>query len=351
MIKHALFAICAVTLCQAGPAGARPADLQATGPQGQAARGEDFAAAAAAANALIRAHHYDPAALDDPAYRALEAKVVALGVTAASRDQFVSAFNALWRTGPFSHVNLAVARANADDTAAYLDQMRVGGRGARLAWNDDVAVLTVSTMMGADTIEQIDAAYGEIQSRGARALVIDLRKNEGGAFAVRPLVEHLISEPFDAGAFVSRGWTAQKRGAPSRAGVASLEPWTGWSLRAFWRDVEAAPVTRVRFAPVAPRFAGPVYVLVGPGTASAAELAADALAASGRAMLVGERTRGAMLSQKPFDLPGGLQLFLPIADYYAFRSGRIEGTGVAPDITAPADQAMDVALEKASGAP
>lgn len=352
MIKQALFAISVVALCQANPATARSADPQAEGAQRQAPRTEDFSAAtaAAAANAMIRAHHYDPAALDDPAYRALEAKVVALGSTAISRDQFVSAFNALWRDGPFSHVNLAVARANAEDTAAYLDQMRVGGRGARLDWNGDIAVLTVNTMMGADTIEQIDAAYGEIQARGARALVIDLRRNEGGAFAVRPLVEHLISEPFDAGAFVSRGWAAQKRGAPSQTHIAALKPWDGWSLRAFWRDVEAAPITRVRFAPASPKFAGQVYVLVGPGTASAAELAADALATSGRAVLVGERTRGAMLSQKPFDLPGGLQLFLPIADYYAARTGRIEGRGVSPDITTPADQAMEVALGKVRGA-
>lgn len=349
-MKQVLFAAAAIALCQAYPADARAPILHQVAAS-ESARQGDFVGAAAAANALIRAHHYSPTELEGAAYNDIEAKVLELGQTVRSQDQFVSKFNALWQTGPFSHVNLAVARANAEETAAYLDQMRVGGRGVRLEWNENVAVLTVQTMMGADTIEQIDAAYAEIQARGARALIIDLRKNEGGAFAVRPLIEHLITKPFDAGAFVSRRWADRKRGAPTRQDVAALTPWTGWSLRAFWRDVETTPITRIRFSPVAPNYAGPVYVLAGRGTASAAELAADALASSGRAIVIGEKTRGKMLSQKPFDLPSGLQLFLPIADYHAFRSGRIEGSGVAPDIAVAADQAMDVALNKIRSAP
>lgn len=87
-------------------------------------------------------------------------------------------------------------------------------------------------------------------------------------------------------------------------------------------------------------------VLVSGLTASAAELAADALAANGRAQLIGEPTAGEMLSQKMYDLPQGLQLSLPIADYYAFHSGRIEGAGIQPDEKVPADQALALALKR-----
>lgn len=350
MTKQCLFAgAIAITLHASAAFAALPEPWQAA-PQAEASAAEDYSEVASAANALIRAHHYDPSALDKPAYRAMEAKVAALGRDAKSRDAFVSGFNALWRDGPFSHVNLSPARASAEDTAAYLDQMRVG-KGARLDWRGDVAVLTVNTMMGADTIEQIDAAYGDIAERGARGLVIDLRKNPGGAFAVRPLVEHLITAPVDTGVFLSREWSNKTRRPPNRGDIAALKPWEGWSLRAFWRDIEAAPLTRVRFLPKGPTYSGPVFVLIGPGTASAAELAADAIAASGRGVLVGERTKGQMLSQKPFDLPRGLQLFLPIADYQSFRSGRIEGAGLAPDIAVEATKALDEALAKAGVAP
>jgi carboxyl-terminal processing protease len=316
-------------------------------PQAGVAENQGLPAAAAAISALINSNHYNPNSLNDPAYRALEAQTTALGQNAQSREQFVSEFNALWRNGPFSHVNLGVARAGAEDTAAYLDQLRVG-QGATLTWNSDIAVLTVSTMMGLDTIEQIDAAYAEIAERGATALVIDLRANDGGAFAVRPLVGHVIGDAFDAGAFVSQRWATEMSRPPTRADIATIAPWDGWSLRAFWRDVQDAPITRLRFTPVAPHYSGPVFVLISSRTASAAELAADALVASGRAVLIGETTHGRMLSQKPFDLPEGLQLFLPIADYYSFHSGRIEGAGVAPNIRVPAEQAMSEAMRRAA---
>lgn len=311
-----------------------------------AAQPADFGAAAAAVSEAMRQHHYDPAALSDPAYRATEARVADLATRAHTRDEFVSGFNAIWRQGPFSHVRLTIASASAEDTAASLDALRVGD-GATLAWEGDVAVLTVKTMMGLDTVEQITRAYIEIAARGARALIIDLRANDGGAFAVRPLVGHILDAPLDAGAFVSRQWTAEVGRAPTRADAAGVPPWEGWSLVAFWRDVEAARVVRLQFTPMNPVYRGPVFVLIGPRTASAAELGADALAASGRAVLVGERSAGRMLSQKPFDIPGGLQVFLPIADFYSFRGGRLEGTGVAPDVRVAVADAMAEALVRA----
>ena len=77
---------------------------------------------------------------------------------------------------------------------------------------------------------------------------------------------------------------------------------------------------------------------------SAAEIAADALKSIGRAKIVGEKTPGIVLSSKVFDIPGGLHLRVPIADYYSIRNGRLEGAGVTPDIPVSADQALDVAL-------
>jgi hypothetical protein len=302
---------------------------------------------AAAISETMRQHHFDPASLSDPAYQAVEARIFELATQDQTDEEFAAEFNALWRNGPFSHVVLQVSESDAETTAAYLDSLRVGGEGARLTWQGDTAILTVTTMMGLDTIEQIDAAYAEIEAHGARALIIDLRGNEGGAFAVRPLVGHVIRDPLEAGVFVSQPWAAEMDRAPTRADAQGVEPWVGWSVTAFWRDVEVNRLTRVQFASVAPTFDGRVFVLTSGHTASAAELAADALQASGRAVLIGEPTAGRMLSQKPYDLPMGFQLYLPIADYYAFHSGRIEGRGVTPDVQTDADAAMGVALERA----
>ncbi len=78
---------------------------------------------------------------------------------------------------------------------------------------------------------------------------------------------------------------------------------------------------------------------------SAAEIAADALKAIGRAKIVGEKTPGAVLSSKLFDIPGGFHLRVPIADYYSIRTDGWKALGVTPDIPVSADAALEIALE------
>jgi carboxyl-terminal processing protease len=302
-----------------------------------------------AIHAALEAHVYDPGMLESSAYREIRHRTERLARDSRDPGQFVDSFNQLWQDGPFSHVRIQQADQDAESLARTLDALRVGGAGARLEWRDDIAILTVDTMMGLDTIEQIDLAYEQVATKRPRALVIDLRNNDGGAFAVKPLVGHLLVEPLDAGAFMSRRWAEAQPGLPTRGQVLAVAPWEGWSIASFWDDVQESALTRVRFAPIAPHYGGPVYVLVSRRTASAAELAADALKALGRTTLVGERTAGEMLSQKPYDLPGGLALFLPIADYFSLRKGRIEGHGLEPDVEVPAGEALDEALRQARG--
>ncbi len=320
--------------------------VQASTPAEAAPDATDMQPVASAITTLMRDHHYNPEELDAPAYQAIETAMLELGSEATNRADFLTGFRAIWTDAPFSHVVLSEAQGTAEQMAAYVDTLRIGGGGATLSWRDETAILTVTTMMGQDTIEEINAAYAEIAAQGADALIIDLRENGGGAFAVLPLVRHVLAEPLDAGIFVSQPWNAAHDRAPTAFDIAETPSWEGWSLRSFWQAVQVNALTPIRFEPVTEnRFDGPVYVLVSETTASAAEMAADALKASGRATLIGERTAGEMLSQTVFDLPEGLQLWLPIADYYSIAHGRIEGAGVAPDIAAESDLADDVAFD------
>jgi carboxyl-terminal processing protease len=273
------------------------------------ALGQDasFRQTAAAINTIIRANHYHRAELDSDAYRQIERDTIALGEKATSADEFMTGF-------------------------------------VTLAWQGSTAVLTVTTMNGVDTIKAIDAAYGEIVTRKAGKLIIDLRKNGGGAFAVVPLVGHLIDKPIDAGVFVVGSWYADHREPPGPADFPSAKPWRGYSVRAFQEDVVTRPLTSYRIDPIQPRFRGPVVVLISARSISAAEIAADVLKSTGRAKLVGEKTPGIVLSSKVFDIPGGFHLRVPIADYYSISNGRLEGSGVTPDISATADQALEVGL-------
>lgn len=309
-----------------------------------AAETAPFRSVAQFINATIRDNHYHPAELDNADYRRIEANVIALGDTATSADQFVAGFRDIWRRGPFSHVALVRAEEAAADRLARFDTSVAGDGAVTLAWRGSAALLTVNTMSGADTIERIEAAYDEVAAHGAEKLVIDLRANTGGAFAVVPLVGHLIGEPIDAGVFVSRSWYDDHAAPPGPTDFRSATPWRGYSVQAFQADMLSRPLTSYRIDPLQPHFRGPVFVLIGPRSISAAEIAADALKAAGRATLVGERTPGILLSSSRFDVPGGFHLIVPIADYYSIENGRIEGVGVTPDILVNADQALDVAL-------
>ena len=304
----------------------------------------DFSATAARINAVVRAHHYRPAELDDPRYREVERAVTALGGRATSSEEFRAGFNDIWKQGPFSHVALLRAEETAAERYARLDTLLAGEEAVVLAWRGDVAILTVNTMSGADTIKRIEAAYDAIAARGASRLVIDLRSNSGGAFAVVPLVGHLIEEPLDAGVFVSGAWYRTHTAPPGPADFASATPWRGYSVQAFQADMLSRALTSYRIDPMQPHFSGPVHVLTSSRSISAAEIAADVLKATGRATLVGEQTPGVVLSSKRFDIPGGFHLVAPVADYISLANGRIEGVGVAPDIVVPADRALDIAL-------
>lgn len=304
----------------------------------------DLRVVAESINATLRANHYRPALLQDDRYRQLESDALSLAATAPSDEAFRTGFNALWKQGPFSHVALLRADESADERYARMDTAPGGENAVSLDWRGEAAVLTVTTMSGTDTIEAIESAYDKIAARKPARLIIDLRRNGGGAFAVVPLVGHLIAQPLDAGVFASAVWYRDHDAPPGPRDFPSATPWRGYSLRAFQAQMLAQPLTGYRIDPMQPHYPGPVYVLTSARSVSAAEIAADVLKATGRATVVGERTPGAVLSSKRFDIPGGFHLLVPVADYFSIANGRIEGVGVAPDIAVDADHALDVAL-------
>lgn len=295
---------------------------------------------------LIQTYHYNPRELEGEAYREQVRKIREIALSTDSSGDFISAFNHAWQNGPFSHVRLTQAHQSADELARFLDGMNVGGNGVQLELDGSTAIMTVNTMMGQDTIEQIFDAYQLIHEQGISFLVIDLRNNDGGAFAIRPLIGHLISQPTEGGYFISRKWASSHTRKPSGAEVESISPWDGWSIVRFWQDVQTSDILRMQHHPMKPRFSGHIYVLVSEQTFSAAEIAVSAIKGLPNATIIGERTAGEVLSQKVFDVAPGYHLFLPVADYYSAKGIRIEGKGISPDIEASAEEAMAIAQQQ-----
>jgi len=95
----------------------------------------------------------------------------------------------------------------------------------------------------------------------------------------------------------------------------------------------------------------PLFVLIGPNTFSAAEIFAYDLQALKRAVLVGEPTKGGAHSIDLFKIDD--QFEINISTSYAINpvtGGNWEGTGVIPDVPAPADRVLKTAVELAEKA-
>lgn len=141
------------------------------------------------------------------------------------------------------------------------------------------------------TLDAIDAA-------GSQGVVLDLRHNVGG----RAL--HMARV---IGAFLGNNVSI---GTTHRAG-------------------KSAPMTSLRLTD---HYEGPVVVLIGPNTASAAEITAASLQDHKRARLVGRSTSGAVLMGRKFALPDGGALMIPVEDFWRAGERHIEGVGVEPDV-------------------
>lgn len=88
-----------------------------------------------------------------------------------------------------------------------------------------------------------------------------------------------------------------------------------------------------------------VYVLTSGFSASAAEHFVLALRHSGRAKLIGRTTYGANHFGGDQDLGGDFTAFIPVGRTYDPKTGKDwEGTGIAPDIDVPAEDALIKAL-------
>jgi len=95
-------------------------------------------------------------------------------------------------------------------------------------------------------------------------------------------------------------------------------------------------------------YQGPLALIVGPDTASAAEILAFFLGESGRAHTVGQKSAGAVTGGVDHDLPGGGVLTVAEYDIRTANGTRLEGEGFRPRYRVPvARTPRDLALAKA----
>jgi len=136
-----------------------------------------------------------------------------------------------------------------------------------------------------------------------RGILLDLRGNGGGQWGVAARIHARLNPPHE-------DLLVLHKGAVEHRILASTPP---------------AP------------YAGPLAVLIGPGSASAAELLAARLQETGRARLFGERSRGAVVAVRGINLPDGGLLRVGMWAVTTAGGRGLEKVGVSPDVVVAAD--------------
>jgi carboxyl-terminal processing protease len=168
----------------------------------------------------------------------------------------------------------------------------------------------------------------------ARGLILDLRNNGGGSSGVGyAILQKLIDKPVEASHWKTRQY---------------MPAFRAWGREEQWYEGTHGTIQPAEGR----RYQGPVVVLTGPATASAAEDFVVAFQTSGRGKVVGRRTLGSTGQPLQITLPGGGGARI-CTKRDTYPDGReFVGIGCLPDVeTVPtrADIAAgrDVVLERA----
>lgn len=180
-----------------------------------------------------------------------------------------------------------------------------------------VGLITVKSL-AAGQVEEAAGQVKQLESQGAKKLILDLRDCASGEPAKGIELASL---------FLDKGLVTYAMGQKSPR-----------------QDFEATG------KPVEAKL--PLVVLTNRGTADGAELAAAALQDDKRAQVVGERTYGDASIRKPIVMDDGSAVILSVAKYYSPSGKAIQDTGVTPAVpVADSEAGAAAAPDDESGVP
>ena len=214
-----------------------------------------------------------------------------------TRDMPLAYANLLLRGTAGSTIEITVLRRRPEPQKMTLTRaVLVAPSVASKMLGNDVGYIRPETLSPAK-VKEVAAALKDLESKGAKKLVLDLRQCAEG-------------EPADgialADLFLEKGLVTYLQGQ-----------------RVARQDFNAEPSKVV--------WKLPMTVLTNRGTADGAEIAAAALEDNNRARVVGERTYGDASLRRALTMEDGSAIILSVAKYYSPGGKAIQDTGVTPN--------------------
>lgn len=195
------------------------------------------------------------------------------------------------------------------------------------------------------SLQDVDSINHCLSNIKTQNLIIDLRDCSGGDFSSILLASHFIKEEKYVGYFLGNKYYQTTQNLPTKEQLSLLKPFEGKTISDIHKAVETEGIVLAKAKPTLPFYGGKIWVLTNEDTASACEPFVEFMKTNKLATIVGEKTSGAMLSAKAFDINENYELYLPIGNYYTIDNFWIEQNGVKPDIETKSDEAEKKVLE------
>jgi carboxyl-terminal processing protease len=173
---------------------------------------------------------------------------------------------------------------------------------SQLLENSTTGYIRLASFMGS-CAREMEAALDELEDRGMKALILDLRGNPGGDLQQTVEILGLFLPPSTV-VVTTKGRDGEVQGAPLKTPARQRRK----------RDY-------------------PIHVLIDRMSASASELTAGALQDLKRAVIIGETSYGKGSVQNIIPTGGGTALRLTIATYHTPSGRTPHRSGISPDVT------------------
>ena len=238
---------------------------------------------------------------------------------------------------PFSHFNLIrkmeFGNGTPSNTVFLSDSL-----------SRQTGILRIKSFAG--SAEEMDSIFKIILSKNYKNLIVDLRKNGGGGIASSLMFgKRIVENEMNTGVFLTRKWFDSTNVIPTSLQYTGLPYVIKPDLFQFLAQMKTEKAIVLKVIPENEVYKGKIFVLTDKRTASTCEPLVYALKNTGRGIVVGENTAGAMLGMSFFNLSDDFLLTVPTTDYFTNDGVRLDKVGVAPNFEVESDNALKYVFE------
>lgn len=209
----------------------------------------------------------------------------------------------------------------------------------------ETAILKIKSFGG--TAEEMDSIFSIIKKQKYKNLIVDLRNNSGGSVeAGMAFAKNSVDTTIIGGIFLTQKWFSKHNSIPNRTEYDQFPHFSEANYNLIIEGIHNQKGLVLKVIPNKTTFQGNLFIVTNHNTASTCEPIVYSLKEANRAVVVGERTAGAMLNGEFFELSNGFSLIVPTADYYTADGYRIDQNGVKPTIETAPETAIKYVLEK-----